>query len=414
MKEIKTVINSIFLRTPYNQFQQDNPYNLYSKTKGNLQYCVHPNFLKELISSLENNQLISDVFDNKYFNFENSSHMVQLRNVAQWLLSESKMTDVESALNILIKYCKENKISYQIIVAISGISINENFFLKNDMKLIDFDSLPNSHTKELQSPPYLKNEFFRHKNNDGFMLVDMTHGNYKIPKVALIKDIIRKPATDSEMMCLESHELQSLLNLPYLFSLVNSNIGVTITGSWNELSEGTPAKHEIGSSSLLPNFDSMSDKNINLNNEELNDFEGLSNCYLNLDNIAKKLFDVPLQRLNASRKRKNDIDKVIELGIALESLLLNDDIYMEKITTTFVTRGSTSINELKLGYSKTKLRLIFKKIYYLRSQSVHKGEVDAKVEIQSKIYPIAEFIQLTDDFCCHLIRSFIIKKGFPW
>ena len=96
-----------------------------------------------------------------------------------------------------------------------------------------------------------------------------------------------------------------------------------------------------------------------------------------------------------------DVDKIIDLNIAFESLYLSG---ISKLSHHLSNRASEHLAESQ--NKQEELKKMFKEIYSWRSKAVHEGTLSAKdVKIGKESVPPSEFIKRTQDLC----RQSILK-----
>jgi hypothetical protein len=122
--------------------------------------------------------------------------------------------------------------------------------------------------------------------------------------------------------------------------------------------------------------------------------------YLDLGAHLKKKLAVPIQRLNQALKRLDMVDRAIELGVALEALLVDDRDHDAPISYLLRIRGSWlaggTLEERKENYK------LLRDAYDLRSRAVHSGNISK---------PGAdEVLREGSALCANLIRS-VIQRG---
>ena len=123
----------------------------------------------------------------------------------------------------------------------------------------------------------------------------------------------------------------------------------------------------------------------------------------------QKVMRIALDRLNKALRRQNLVDKAIDLGIALEVLLLHGigegDRGEMKYRSSI--RGATF-----LGENKTERNKIFKRLkdtYDLRSAAVHSGVIKSKKGKKSPEKILEEAIRDSAD----IARKLIDRGSFP-
>ena len=128
-------------------------------------------------------------------------------------------------------------------------------------------------------------------------------------------------------------------------------------------------------------------------------------------NISKRL-QIPIDRWIKSKADKELIDKIIDLGIALEALYLFEGT-REQLTLQFRLRASWHLGKDK----EHRKRLIdeFKAIYDLRSQAVHSGQIPKQVKIRKGEAPTttSEFIAKAQDLCRDSVLKILEDREFP-
>lgn len=117
--------------------------------------------------------------------------------------------------------------------------------------------------------------------------------------------------------------------------------------------------------------------------------------------------EVPPEKV-ANSPTTSDVDKMIDLGIAFESLYLSGH---KNLSRKFRRRASWFLKKNE-AHRKT-LKEKFKKVYNLRCDAVHKGKLPSDVEICGKSVPILEFIEKAQGLCQQSILKIIENGQFP-
>ena len=126
--------------------------------------------------------------------------------------------------------------------------------------------------------------------------------------------------------------------------------------------------------------------------------------------IAERL-QIPIDRWIKSKTEDNPVDKIIDLGIACESLYLPKSS-VEQLSFQFRLRASWHLGTDKAD--REKLMDEFKAIYDLRSKAVHNGEVPPRVKIRKgESVPTSEFIPRGQDLCRQSIIKILEDGKFP-
>lgn len=123
--------------------------------------------------------------------------------------------------------------------------------------------------------------------------------------------------------------------------------------------------------------------------------------------IAGKL-QIPINRWIESKIHQDPVDKMIDLGIAFESLFL-PSASVDQLAFQFRLRASWHLGKDKAD--REKLMDEFKAIYILRSKAVHNGELPSTIKIKKgESVPTSEFITRAQNLCLDSIKK-ILKAG---
>lgn len=144
-------------------------------------------------------------------------------------------------------------------------------------------------------------------------------------------------------------------------------------------------------------------------NEDLEAFRAIVNKYLELNDGQRSKLDVPLHRLREAARHNSAIDRAIDLGVALESLLLSEQKDPIKLSLQFRLRGAWL-----LGQNPEERKAIckqLKEIYNYRSSAVHSG----RLTVKPKDYEYATE-KLVDGLklCANAIKAVINEIDINW
>ena len=130
--------------------------------------------------------------------------------------------------------------------------------------------------------------------------------------------------------------------------------------------------------------------------------------------VAKKL-QIPIDRWIKSKTEDNPVDKMIDLGIALESLYLSGTDSKNEIRFRFSLHAAWHLGESK--EHREGLMKKFKAIYDWRSPVVHTGKLPNKGRGKKKrLYTqeeVREFIRSAQDLCRDSIIKILEDGEFP-
>ena len=128
----------------------------------------------------------------------------------------------------------------------------------------------------------------------------------------------------------------------------------------------------------------------------------------NSDDKEKLL--IAVDRWIKSKTSQEDVDRMIDLGIALESLYLPKN-NREQLTYQFRFHASKYLG--KNEADRKDLLIEFKNIYGCRSTAVHSGTLKEMVKIKKVPIPISVFIGRAQDHCRDSILKILKESKFP-
>ena len=134
----------------------------------------------------------------------------------------------------------------------------------------------------------------------------------------------------------------------------------------------------------------------------------------NLDSDIGEKLQIPINRWIKSKAEDNPVDKMIDLGIALEALYVPAKVPSKSRKIVYNLKKNAS---RYLGTNKDdqeKLEKKFKVIYDCRCDAVHEGRLKEKIEIEKdKHVPQSEFITEAQDLCRQSIMKILEDGKFP-
>ena len=131
----------------------------------------------------------------------------------------------------------------------------------------------------------------------------------------------------------------------------------------------------------------------------------------------RKKLRVPIDRWIQSKVRINPVDKLIDLGIALEALYVSEP-HPERKGKDWQIRHHASAYLKTDSCPQETLKKEFQEIYRWRSAAVHKGRLPRKKISKTKKIPytreeMVEFIQRAQELCRDSILQIIDEEKFP-
>ena len=118
---------------------------------------------------------------------------------------------------------------------------------------------------------------------------------------------------------------------------------------------------------------------------------------------------VPIDRWTKSLTHRDPVDRMIDLGIAFESLFLPG--IKNEVTFRFVLRGSLYLGE---GIEeRRRLKREFAEIYDCRSTAVHEGTLPNRVAVNGEDLHITQFVERSQGLFKRCLMKVINDGGLP-
>lgn len=351
---------------------------------------------QNLVGRLKANPLVQAI-TGKMVRAGGGAATLTVESLAAWWIWRANDVGAECAEQELNHFLTSDRVDVLGVLWIHGVDPAEIITLTNDLRIVPLRKMPPSGDKE---------EFLRARWR-------IQNAPMPIPSAAIVKQYKSRKikAKDVEDWFDDSEagrELQDAALLLNCLNGVNSIAGYATAYSPSEVPLGHFGGRGGGSaiSDILPRVSS----NFTAGQERV--FAGLFEKFRALPAPPRVRLEHALRRFAQAKGRKNDSDKALDLGIALEMLLLGDEHRGQELpgqlSLHFRLRGSWLI-----GKSTAERQDYYRqlgKIYSLRSQVAHNG---ASNELE-KMMPEANK-ELADKHMALAERIFqtLICKGFP-
>ena len=132
---------------------------------------------------------------------------------------------------------------------------------------------------------------------------------------------------------------------------------------------------------------------------EKNEIEELKNLFQKVKN-APEFLRIPISRFNFAYDRRKPEDKLIDLIVALESLLVKEN---QELSYRLSLRTSFLLG--KNNKERKELFCLMKKAYNLRSKIVHGSKYKNEVKINNKTIPIYKLVSNIEDILRKSIKK---------
>ncbi len=139
------------------------------------------------------------------------------------------------------------------------------------------------------------------------------------------------------------------------------------------------------------------------------DASNLYHKFVALPKAVERSLQIPIERWIKSKTNQASVNKMIDLGIAMESFHLHGA--REQLSFRFRLRGS-----LHLGtevQQRKRLMREFADIYKYRSKAVHEGRLPDRVSVDGEWIPIAQYIDRSQELFSRSLMKVIESGALP-
>ena len=342
-----------------------------------------------------------------------------LSSFLQQLLKNAIFQGIEGAVSDFEKCTSETDGSFQSIVLLQGIRSEDEFQIFDGIRLIPFSV----YTSEPKLPRYLKGSINPYYGSyEGMMLVidysvspifhnpllPKTTGTQRKDKWDIQKERFQFKVKNREFSNFNEENFHE--KICQSLSLA-CNSAVQFDGGWDYIAEDE--LFYINSS--RNNYGAVSPSSADtmmIGKSEIDQAKRLYEKLVNPNSNVRNRLQIPINRWIKSKTYKDSIDKIIDLGIAFESVYLPKDT-IDQLSFQFRLRASWHLGKDK--EDREKLIDEFQAIYTLRSKAVHNGDVSKKIQIRKGEERIdtSEFIPRAQDLCRQSIMKILEDGKFP-
>lgn len=332
------------------------------------------------------------VFDEKLFNCGSCAIRVNLEQIKKCILYSTYIYGAQKTLGNIDKYFELDGNPICEIQLISGIEIENEIEIIDNTNLVPFDNIPECWQKNHFSP----------------LLYEFPDNKY-CSKAAIVRTRKATPKSwRQDERPEKSFEVDiHLYDICALLTLIGPSAPYPTT-MWTLLDEIIPLRLETG---LFGNTSFISYSVYKYESKDYVFAKDIVRSYLSLSKNLKNTLLLSIKRLNMAQRKNIMEDKAIDLGIALEILLLHDREKYELIAFPFRLRGAWFLGE---GERRRFVYDLLSAIYDCRCSAVHSGKLRKnKYKINDQNFSLEELFKEGFKICADLIIKIIKTGKFP-
>ncbi|RPJ23697.1 MAG: hypothetical protein EHM33_20150 [Chloroflexi bacterium] len=318
-----------------------------------------------------------------------------IRALAMWFLWCANQYGSENARNHLDSFLDSEEISAHNTLWVLGIEVDQPIVLRDGYTLQSINHMPDSRDKE---------SFLQARSK-------LTAPQTPAPVCAITKACRVQKAHDGNDPPLSSGGWQEFVKvsrrLHDIAFILNTLNGISCLPyySTSYVDPTTPLGPFGGSGGGMLVSDVLTHELTKLPSESSALIDNVLMKYDKLNHSEKMRTERILNRLSQAKRRTQIEDKILDLGIALEMLLLQDNSNREQLSLSFRLRGSWLMGQSPEDRHEKYLQL--RDIYSYRSDVAHGGVLcggeEAKIESVRRSFP--EYQRLAEDICRKIITD---------
>lgn len=324
----------------------------------------------------------------------NGSSLFSAKTLLMWFIWCANERGYDIAQESLEIFLNSDTIPVMNTLWVLGIEVDEPIDLGSGYTIQPVKGMPDSQDKE------------------AFLQFPLSHHShrYPVPAAAITKTCNIQKIWDSSKRRLEERDQEFWSVHHYLYEialLINVLNGISCLPFYSTcyMEQTTPIGPFAGAGGSGPLYDVLAQGSVKLSDTAGIEIKGLLAKYESLTPSEKKRFQLILSRLSQSKRRTQLEDKILDLGIVLEMLLLDDNKNHDQLSLSFRLRGSWLIGESVADRKRIYNHL--KNIYTYRSQVAHSGVLcegkDSKIQAVQEMFP--EYQSIAEAICKKIIMQ---------
>jgi hypothetical protein len=325
----------------------------------------------------------------------NGAQTLEVQTLAMWFLWCANELGPESAKAYLDSFLDAEEITVLNSLWVLGLEVDQPIILNNEYAIQPIDQMPDSRDKE----HFLQSRFQFSGQGTPVPTCAITRP-CRVPKV-LTGDLLFLPDNNSPDFLKANRRLHDIA------LLLNALSGISCLPyySTSYVDPTTPFGLFGGSGGGSVVYDVLAQGSSKLRSESKTLIDTLLAKYEKLSNAERARIQRILNRLSQAKRRAQIEDKILDLGIALEMLLLDDNRNHEQLSLSFRLRGSWLLG--KSTEDRIEKYQLLKKIYIYRSQVAHGGILcnGKAAQIKSVQQSFSRYQSLAENICQKLIMD---------
>ncbi|MEL4429860.1 hypothetical protein [Shewanella mangrovisoli] len=327
----------------------------------------------------------------KFVRFGYSTGQINYFLLAKWLMLRARVVGAEMAYQSVLSLESSDVVHGYTVTLIRGLEFYGAIDFYNGIKLVDYQNLPSTILENLAVkinpererlyPPYT-------------YLIQPLSNNFFDADYPFVDDHL-KLYSESE-----------LLIVNYL-SLFTDAFAPTVDRRWYVLNDEVPMSGICDYQSICYLEMEPPKIHFNLNSVAKEEIESTFIKYIEIPTDLKLPIDISISRIVKAMNTWNNVNKAIDLGVALEAAFIHEESKLKK--SQQVRNTGAHLVKVFEGY---KVKSLLYTIYGIRSDAVHRGKVLNEYKVDNVGFkPVSILLDLGVNVLKHCIIGIIKRNG---
>jgi hypothetical protein len=350
-------------------------------------------FGKSLVEMISNDSRVK-ALEGKMISLGSSACSFDVKTLTMWFLWCANEYGPESAEEYLNFFLNNSSVTVMNTLWVIGVQVTQPIKLDEGFEILPIENLPDSREKEM----FIQDRF-KHS---------MPSRTFPASAIIYPCKVNKTKKSDGFMDSDEDQEFwQASHRLYEIALLLNAIDGISCLPyfSTSYAYPTTPFGPFGGSGGGFSLYDVLGYSMSQLTPNDLPLINELIREYGKLPDSEKMRFRRILSRLSQAKLRNQIEEKILDLGITLEMLLLEDNKNNDQLSLSFRLRGSWL-----LGKTEKDRMVIYKQlrdIYSYRSQVAHTGILcsgdSSKIKKVQDLFP--QYLSLAEQICRYMLKN---------
>lgn len=277
-----------------------------------------------------------------------------------WLGGRASEVGADRALGDLNRYLDADYFPALQVMALGGVIVDRSHELSDSISLVPFGRLPASRQKRWLQP-------------QRGLPIDKS-----APTAALIREFQHpkmhlEPDSETPDELRSWNEAQDLRDARLCLSLAGP-CGPVRVAKWEQAAAWVPCLGgEHSPTSIQRPLSAHVTRREELSTQEIKRAAAFLDKYSKVERGKRDWLQTALERFSSAYQRPSDVDKAIDLGIAIETTFLHDIDQFGELTFRIRTRAARLLGST--AAERKDLYRLFGDLYSLRSSAVHEGRL---------------------------------------